>query len=95
MSSLSLIILFVIWIVLGLVVGYAASGIFKGERPHGLSGDLTAAILSEVIVGLMDWYLIPMMFPNIARLCVFVAALVEPFLSALIVLWLMRYIKNR
>jgi len=91
----SLIILFVIWIVLGLVVGYGASGIFKGERPYGLGGDLTAALLSEIIVGLMDWFLIPVMLPNMAPIWKFAAALVEPFLTALIVLWLMRYLKNR
>lgn len=90
-----LIVLFVIWIVLGLIIGYAASSIFKGERPYGLGGDLTAAILSEVIVGLMDWYLVPMLFPNIEQLWVFGAALVEPLLTALIVLWFMRYLKNR
>ena len=90
-----LIVLFVIWIVLGLIIGYAASSIFKGERPYGLGGDLTATILSEVIVGLMDWYLVPMLFPNIERVWVFGAALVEPLLTALIVLWFMRYLKNR
>lgn len=90
-----LIILFVIWIVLGLIIGYAASGIFKGERPYGLGGDLTAAILSEILIGLGDWYLVPMMFPNIGRVWVFVAALLEPFFTALIVLWFMRYLKNR
>ncbi len=91
----SLLILFVIWIVLGLIVGYAATSIFKGERPYGVGGDVTAGILSEVIVGLGDWYLIPLMFPNMSPLWIFVAALVEPFISALIVLWLMRYLKNR
>ncbi len=91
----SLIILFAIWIVLGVIVGYGAAGIFKGERPYGLAGDLTAAILSEIVVGLMDWYLIPMMLPDIAPLWKFIAALVEPLLTALIVLWLMRYLKNR
>jgi len=90
-----LILLFAIWIILGVVVGYAASGIFKGERPYGLGGDLTAAILSEVIVGLGDWYLVPMLFPNIERVWVFGAALLEPFLAALIVLWFMRYLKNK
>ncbi len=91
----SLIILFVIWIVLGVVVGYAATAIFKGERPYGLGGDLTAAILSEILVGLGDWYLIPLMLPDIAPIWKFIAALVEPLLTALIVLWLMRYLKNR
>jgi len=91
----ALIILFAIWIVLGLIVGYGATAIFKGERPYGLGGDLTAALLSEIVVGLMDWYLVPVILPGLAPIWKFVAALVEPFLTALIVLWLMRYLKNR
>ncbi len=91
----SLIILLMVWIVLGIVLGFAAGSIFKGERPYGLTGDLTAALASELGVGLMDWYLVPKIFPDMARGLVFGAALAEPFLTALFVLWLMRYFKNR
>lgn len=92
---MSLVILFVIWIVLGLAIGYWANSIFKGPRPYGLNGDLIISILTVILVGLGDWYLVPMMFSTMARLWVFVAALVEPTLSALIILWAVRYFKNR
>ena len=90
---MGLVILFIIWIVMGLAVGYYATGIFKGARPYGLNGDLIAALLAVIAVGLGDWYLVPLWFSG--RLMVFLAAIFEPLISALIVLWLMRYIKNR
>ena len=52
MSS-SLIILFFIWIVMGLGLGYYATSIFKGERPYGLNGDLIAALVTSIVVGLL------------------------------------------
>ncbi len=91
----SLIILLIIWTVLGIVIGFVAGSIFKGKRPYGLTGDLIAALASELGVGLADWYFVPKLFPDMARGLVFGAALVEPLLTALIVLWLMRYFKNR
>ncbi|MFQ5575367.1 MAG: hypothetical protein ACE5G8_00085 [Anaerolineae bacterium] len=90
-----LIVLFVIWIVLGLGVGYYATSIFKGARPYGLNGDLIAGVLTAIAVGLGDWFLIPLWFPNFGRLFIFLAAIIEPLISILIVLWLMRYLKNR
>jgi len=91
---MSLAILFVIWIVMGLGIGYYADGIFKGDRPYGVNGDLIAGLLSAIIVGLMDWYLIPLIFPDMQQLLIFLAAILEPLLSILIVLWIMRYIKK-
>jgi len=92
---MSLIVLFIIWVVMGLAVGYYATGIFKGARPYGLNGDLIAGVLTVIAVGLGDWYLIPLWFPAFGRFFVFLAAIIEPLISALIVLWLMRYLKNR
>ena len=94
MSS-SLIILFFIWIVMGLGLGYYATSIFKGERPYGLNGDLIAALVTSIVVGLLDWLLVPVIFPNMGQAFLFIAAILEPLVSIFIVLWLMRYIKNR
>ncbi len=92
---MGLVILFIIWVVMGLAVGYYAPSIFKGARPYGLNGDLIAGVLTAILVGLGDWYLIPLWFPSFGRFMVFLAAIIEPLISILIVLWLMRYIKNR
>lgn len=90
----SLIILLVIWALIGLLLGYVAPNIFKGGRPFGLYGDLIAAVVTAVVVGLGDWYLVPLILPNITRLLLFLAALLEPLVAVLLVLWLMRYLKR-
>ncbi|MCP4165757.1 MAG: hypothetical protein GY759_07665 [Chloroflexi bacterium] len=91
----SFIILFVIWIVMGLGLGYYAASIFKGDRPYGLGGDLVAGVLTAIVVGLLDWFIIPLVLPNMGQMVLFVAAILEPLLGVLVVLWLMRYLKRR
>jgi len=90
----SLFLLLAILVVLALIIGYYASGIFKGARPYGLNGDLIAAVITAVLVGLMDWYIIPLIFPAMPRLWIFISSLIEPTVSVFIVLWLMRYFKK-
>ena len=90
----SLFLLLVILVVLALIIGYYASSIFKGARPYGLNGDLIAALITAIVVGLMDWYIIPLIFPTMPRLWVFISSLAEPTASVFIVLWLMRYFKK-
>lgn len=91
----SLFILIVIWIIMGAGIGYYANSIFKGERPYGVNGDVIASVVIAIVVGLLDWVIIPVIFPNMGNSLVFIAAILEPLLSIFIVLWLMRYIKNR
>ncbi len=91
----SLFLLLAILVVLALIIGYYASSIFKGARPYGLNGDLIAAVITVVVVGLMDWYIIPMVLPGMSRLLVFISSIIEPVVSAFIVLWVMRYLKRR
>ncbi len=92
---MSLFVLGVIWIAIGGVVGYFAPNIFKGERPYGLNGDLLIGIITMIVIGLGDWYLVPLILPNITRLFLFLAALLEPLVGAILVLWLVRYLKRR
>lgn len=93
--SASLVILFVIWIVMGAGIGFYADSIFKGDRPYGANGDVVAGLATAIIVGVLDWVVIPLVFPNMGQSLIFVAAILEPLLSIFIVLWLLRYIKNR
>ena len=75
-------------IVVGVVIGWLADKIFKGERPKGVQGDMIAATLTTVIVGLLDWVVIPMIIKgDTIRL---LGVIFEPALGALLVLWLMR-----
>ena len=81
-------IVLVVMVAVGLVIGYLADKIFKGERPKGLQGDLIASVVTTVLVSLMDWFIIPMM--GFSQTMVFLGVALEPALGALLVLWLMR-----
>jgi uncharacterized membrane protein YeaQ/YmgE (transglycosylase-associated protein family) len=82
------IILVVAMIAVGIVIGWFGDKIFKGERPKGLQGDILAATLTTIIVGLLDWIVIPMIIEgDTIRL---LGVIFEPALGALVVLWIMR-----
>ena len=75
-------------IAVGVIVGWLGDKIFKGERPKGVQGDILAATLTTVIVGLLDWIVIPMIMKgDTIRL---LGVIFEPALGALLVLWIMR-----
>jgi hypothetical protein len=55
-------------------------------------GDYIVSIISTVVVGLIDWYVIPAMgFSDIIK---YVGVAIEPALSALLVLWIIRRAKR-
>jgi uncharacterized membrane protein YeaQ/YmgE (transglycosylase-associated protein family) len=87
-------ILFVIgaMIVVGLIIGAVAGLIWKDNRPYGATGDYIASVITTVVVGLMDWYLIPLMgFGDTLKI---IGIILEPALGALIVLWIIRRAKQ-
>jgi uncharacterized membrane protein YeaQ/YmgE (transglycosylase-associated protein family) len=89
-----LIILLVLWLILALIIGNYASSIFKGERPYGLNGDLIISLVTTLGVGLIGWYVIEnfmLSFTGVIRL---LTHLLEPPISAVIVLWIVRYFKK-
>jgi uncharacterized membrane protein YeaQ/YmgE (transglycosylase-associated protein family) len=90
----SLIIYLIIWIVMGLIIGNYATAIFKGDRPYGLSGDIIISLVTTVGVGLLGWYFVENFMPNFTGLIRLLAHLLEPPISALLVLWLVRYFKK-
>jgi uncharacterized membrane protein YeaQ/YmgE (transglycosylase-associated protein family) len=76
----------------GLIIGWLAGQLWKGQRPYGVRGDYLAAIITAVAVGLMDWYFIPLLgFSDNLKI---MGIATEPALSALIVLWVMRKVKK-
>ncbi len=85
---MNVIILLVAMIVAGLIAGWLAGPIWKNKRPIGVRGDYTAAIITAIVVGLMDWYVIPAMGFSTTMRNLGVA--MEPFLGALLVLWIIR-----
>lgn len=85
---MSLVIVIAAMVVVGLLIGYIAGLIWKDNRPIGVQGDYIAAILSAVIMGLIDWFVIPAMgFSDTLK---YIAIASEPALTALLVLWLIR-----
>lgn len=85
---IQIIILIVSMVIVGLVIGALAGVIWKDNRPLGVSGDYIASILSAILMGFVDWFLIPAMgFSQTIR---WVGVILEPPAAALIVLWLIR-----
>jgi len=89
---MNIVILIVAMIVVGLIAGWLAGPIWKNKRPIGVQGDYTAAVITAIVVGLMDWYVIPAMgFSDSLRN---MGVAIEPFLGALLVLWIIRLAKK-
>jgi len=79
-------------IVVGLLIGWIAGLIWKGNRPIGVRGDYIVAIVAAVATGLLDWFVVPAMGFSIGLRNV--ATAIEPAGMALIVLWLIRVAKR-
>jgi uncharacterized membrane protein YeaQ/YmgE (transglycosylase-associated protein family) len=89
-----LIILSVFWLILALIIGNYAASIFTGKRPYGLNGDLIISLVVTLGVGLMGWYVIENFMPNFTGVIRLLTHLLEPPISALIILWVVRYFKK-
>jgi hypothetical protein len=57
-----------------------------------VAGDYIAAIASTVVVGLIDWFVIPAM--GFSALIKLLGVVLEPPLAALLVLWIIRKAKK-
>lgn len=79
-------------LLVGLVIGAAASWIWRGPRPYGLAGDLAIGAIVAVVIGLVDWYVIPAMgFSDTLRN---IGLAIEPAIGVILVLWLVRRARN-
>ncbi len=79
-------------VVVGLVIGFLAGLIWKGDRPLGVKGDYIVATTSTVVIGLLDWFVIPAMgFSDTVK---WLGILTEPALGALLALWVIRLAKK-
>jgi uncharacterized membrane protein YeaQ/YmgE (transglycosylase-associated protein family) len=89
---MDIVILTAAMIVVGLIIGWLAGPIWKDNRPIGQRGDYIAAVIAAVVIGLMDWFVIPAMgfSTNLRNLGV----ALEPAIGALIVLWIFRLAKK-
>ena len=72
-------------VVVGAVMGILGGVIWKEPRPYGIAGDLAASIFTTVVIGLIDWYIIPEM--GFSDQMKYLGVALEPILGALLVLW--------
>jgi uncharacterized membrane protein YeaQ/YmgE (transglycosylase-associated protein family) len=87
-----IVILLIAMVLVGLLMGAIASLIWKENKPLGAAGDYVVAVISAVLIGLLDWYVIPAMgFSNTMK---YLGVAMEPALGALIVLWIVRKVKK-
>lgn len=85
---MQIVILVAAMIVVGALIGVLAGVIWKDGRPLGVPGDYYVSILTTVVVGLIDWYVIPAMgFSDSLRN---LGVALEPPLAALVVLWILK-----
>jgi uncharacterized membrane protein YeaQ/YmgE (transglycosylase-associated protein family) len=85
---MEIIILIVVMVIVGVIMGYVAGQIWKDDSPLGQQGNMVVSIVTCVLVGLLDWYVIPAMgFSDTLK---YVGVAMEPALGALLVLWLIR-----
>ena len=89
---MDILILVVVMAVVGLIIGFVAGLIWKDNRPFGVTGDYVIAIIAAIVIGLLDWYVIPAMgFSDTMK---WLGVALEPALGALAVLWLVRFAKK-
>jgi uncharacterized membrane protein YeaQ/YmgE (transglycosylase-associated protein family) len=89
---MEIVILVAAMVIVGLLMGWIAGFIWKDNRPIGVSGDYIASVITAVVVGLIDWFVIPAMgFSDSLRN---LGVATEPALGALLVLWIIRKAKS-
>jgi hypothetical protein len=57
-----------------------------------VSGDYVVSVISAVVIGLIDWYIIPAM--GFSDMMKWLGILFEPAIGALLILWLIRVAKR-
>jgi hypothetical protein len=92
--TLQILIIIGIMIIAGIIIGTIAGLIWKDNRPLGVKGDYAIAVLSSIVFGIAEWFLIPALgFNQTMKL---LGTFVEAPIISLGILWLIRYIyKNK
>jgi len=89
---MELIILVGAMVVVGLIIGWLAGFIWKDRDSETVRRDYIAAVISAVVFGLVDWFIVPAMgFSDSLRN---IAVVTEPAGIALLVLWIIRRAKK-
>jgi uncharacterized membrane protein YeaQ/YmgE (transglycosylase-associated protein family) len=88
-------IVFILFIVIGLLIGYLVPAAFKSKPPYGLAWDLIASVATMLVLGAVEWFwlldAIGLSHPVWLKALI---ALSDPAFGAAIVLWIMRRVKG-
>jgi uncharacterized membrane protein YeaQ/YmgE (transglycosylase-associated protein family) len=85
---MQIVILVIVMLVVGLIIGWIGGLIWKDKRPIGVAGDYIAAVISALVIGLIDWFVIPALgFSDSIK---YLGVAIEPAVGALLVLWVIR-----
>ncbi|GAB4542580.1 MAG: hypothetical protein Kow0063_34770 [Anaerolineae bacterium] len=89
------IVILILFVIVGLLIGWLLPPAFKSRRPYGMSGDLIASVAAMLLFGVLEWFwlldAIGLSHPVWLKLLI---ALTDPAFGAAIVLWIMRRVKG-
>ena len=91
-STVTWVVMFGVWCVLGLLLSIWANSLWKGYRPFGEMVDHIVSIVLAILTGIADMLVMPALI-EVDKIVVFIAAIVEPAGVVLLALWLLRKIK--
>lgn len=84
--------LLIAWLIIGGLAGAFAGKVAKSEPPFGLTVDILASVVTELVIGAAAWFICPLLgIHGILRLLI--STIGDPLLAALIVLWILRRVK--
>jgi uncharacterized membrane protein YeaQ/YmgE (transglycosylase-associated protein family) len=89
---MELLILIIAMAIVGLIIGFIAGLIWKENRPIGVMGDYLVSVVASIVIGLLDWFVIPAM--GFSETMKYLGIALEPALGALAILWLIRVAKK-
>ncbi len=85
----------ILFVIVGLLIGWLVPAAFKSKRPYGMAWDLLASVAAMLVFGGAEWFwalsAIGLDHPVWLKILI---ALSDPAFGAAIVLWVMRRVKG-
>lgn len=89
---MEIVLLIAAMVVVGLIMTYVSKLIWKDELPVGVPAAYLVGVVTAIVVGILDWVIIPAMgFSDTLK---YVGAALEPALSVPIVFWIIKKAKS-
>jgi uncharacterized membrane protein YeaQ/YmgE (transglycosylase-associated protein family) len=89
------IVMLILFVIVGLLIGWLVPAAFKSKGPYGLSGDLIASVAAMLVFGILEWFwlldAIGLGHPLWLKM---LFAVVDSGFGAAIVLWIIRRVKG-